>query len=402
MFRLSIIWFLVFINGLIINYNAQSLNTNPDLKITTFCKDDSLQLLFSIQSSELVYKRESETGKFYSKLSIQYGFQKKANDFNLLGETFLELKENSQIQPSRIITASVSLFIKPNKSEDLKIEFFDIHTGKRNTINLNVSTLCNSKSGYKIYNDKQWMANSHLQTGKLYHIELADTQLRNMDVQFYSFNQILPQPADETEIQQVIESENSQVLASTGGVFTLNPQHDGIYVLNCKAGNSGMCLYASSHHNLWTMASDLYWPALYLLNPKDRHAIQKTAFHKQDLDSIWLALCKSKTLARKVIKSYYKRVNMAHLRFSGTLPGALTDQGMTYILFGKPTQVIRYDNEESWIYGPLGSPSTFRFNFTKLEKPLCNCITWMLNRSAQYADMQESAIEAWKAGRIVE
>ena len=401
-FQTSNFRFCLFFCLIFFNIKAQSLQTNPNLQLTTFCKGDSLQILFSISSSELAYKRESESGTFSSRLNIQYGLQKKTNEFKILGETFLELKAQSQLRPMRIISASVTLNARLFKSEVLSIQFADVHTGKTQIRSLSYAELCNAQSRFKLIENGQWMAKPHLQTGREYTIEFADTFFKSLELQYFSFNHIIPHPVDDTEAQQTHLPVSTQTLHATNGVFTLQPLYDGLYVFHCNAQNTGICMYASAVSDLWTMASDLYWPVLYLLNPKDRNTIQKTMFHKQDLDSVWLALCKSKILARKVIKSYYKRVNNAHVWYSDASPGAFTDQGMTYILFGKPTQVIQYNNEETWIYGPLGSPSTVRFNFTKTETPNCNCKPWILNRSTQYADMLESAIESWKLGQISE
>ena len=73
-------WFLFQVLSL--PFLAQSFNEAPNLKLQSFCFNDSIYLLCTVRPSDLVYKRLSEREGFICGMRIRYGYTSKTSDFN--------------------------------------------------------------------------------------------------------------------------------------------------------------------------------------------------------------------------------------------------------------------------------------------------------------------------------
>ena len=394
-------WFLFQVLSL--PFLAQSFNEAPNLKLQTFCFNDSIYLLCTVRPSDLVYKRLSEREGFICGMRIRYGYTDKTSDFNFLGESVLSYQNPSSVKPSNPLSAILKFPKNQFLKSRLSLQYADLHTGKEQGLQVDVNELSESKETYKLTQSNSWVQGLHLNFNTSYEIQLADTAVTTMELLEYRYWNLLPKPMDDISITEEPHYRSQFIQKDQSGHFSFKPEAEGVYVFRRNAQSKGIVVYVSGNAQYWNMASDLFWPALYLSETENSSTSISDNPHKKDLDSLWLHIGKSKVLARKILKSFYRRVSVANQKYTEELPGFLTDKGMVYILFGKPTQTILYADEETWIYGPLGSPSTLRISFSlKFKFPMWNTKHWVLNRSQQYHDVLESVTEAWRSGKILE
>jgi GWxTD domain-containing protein len=187
---------------------------------------------------------------------------------------------------------------------------------------------------------------------------------------------------------------------TTGEAITLD--QEGLYVLDAAGSTASLLVEANQFPELST-ARELIEPLIYMTSSEERKKLYAATEPKKALDRFWLDIAnQDQTLAKGLIKEYYQRVKDANIFFSSHKAGWLTDRGMIYIIFGKPTAVNRRLDAEEWTYvrrkqeGPL-----IKFVFTK--KP--NTFTqnhYELIRSPDYEFVWYSTVEKWRKGTIRE
>ena len=72
------------------------------------------------------------------------------------------------------------------------------------------------------------------------------------------------------------------------------------------------------------------------------------------LDEFWLKCGGNENKAKRLISTYYDRVEEANTFFSGMQEGWRTDRGMVHIVMGVPDMIRRFSWREVWIYGDEG------------------------------------------------
>ena len=118
------------------------------------------------------------------------------------------------------------------------------------------------------------------------------------------------------------------------------------------------------------------------------------------LSMYFLNVCKgNQTLAKQIIKSYYKRVADANKLFSTYKEGWKTDRGVIYIVFGPPSIVYRSMQGESWTYGEESNYRSLTFNFTMINNPFTNN-DFTLERTTVYKNPWYRAVDSWRQGKV--
>ena len=175
---------------------------------------------------------------------------------------------------------------------------------------------------------------------------------------------------------------------------------EGLYMLTL--GNASLSVVAEGNaYPELTTAKELIEPLLYITSAKERTELYAATETKRALDQFWLkAASQDKAQAKQLIKTYYARVKEANEFFNSHKAGWLTDRGMIYIVFGKPTSVNRNQEVEEWTYsGMRTGGGVLKFIFIK--KP--NTFTqnhYELIRRPEYEFVWYSTVEKWRKGMI--
>ena len=137
----------------------------------------------------------------------------------------------------------------------------------------------------------------------------------------------------------------------------------------------------------------------YIATRSEFSALLSASNPKMALDEFWLACGKSPDKARRLIKTYYARVEEANLSFSGLQEGWRTDRGMIHIIYGVPHRVRRDYRSEVWTYGEEGTSNTLTFRFTRRLHDLDNN-RYRLERSITYRSSWDRMVTSWRNGRV--
>ena len=116
------------------------------------------------------------------------------------------------------------------------------------------------------------------------------------------------------------------------------------------------------------------------------------------VDQYWISKAKNdKQKGKKLIRTFYKRVENANRFFTSYKAGWKTDRGMILIIFGAPNIIHQSKKGESWIYGEKNNMYALNFTFTKIKNKFSNN-DFQLNRSAYFKNIWNTAQSAWQDG----
>jgi len=119
-------------------------------------------------------------------------------------------------------------------------------------------------------------------------------------------------------------------------------------------------------------------------------------------DKFWLTLYENEPMARRMIKTYYSRVEEANKLFPSFKEGWKTDRGMIYIVMGEPIHTEENGDELIWYY-PSNNPqygSSIFYLFKKVSPTGSPYEHYVLQRGMGYEWIYRLAVERWRSGKI--
>jgi GWxTD domain-containing protein len=137
----------------------------------------------------------------------------------------------------------------------------------------------------------------------------------------------------------------------------------------------------------------------YITTRGEWEALYDAENKKLALDDFWLAMLKSPSLAKNVIKRYFDQVEMANKLFTTYKEGWKTDMGMLYIILGNPDLVNRTEKSEEWIYEKNEDFPKMKFTFDKVPNIFADN-QFVLRREKDFRDVWFKAIDMWRKGRF--
>jgi len=127
--------------------------------------------------------------------------------------------------------------------------------------------------------------------------------------------------------------------------------------------------------------------------------LQTSIGHKLELDKFWLqASSNNETQAKNAIATYYSRIEYANMLFTTSCSrGFETDKGISYILFGPPLYMHKYDDFETWYYNSdtIDSHEILQFRVSDYS-----CNSWQISENKFYTDNKKLASLYWQKGMI--
>lgn len=151
-----------------------------------------------------------------------------------------------------------------------------------------------------------------------------------------------------------------------------------------------------------TTATDLSEPIVYISTNTEIENVSTTDDDKKALDLFFLEMTDgNQSLAREVIRSYYRRVTSANKLFTSYKEGWKTDKGMVYIVLGPPSKVQRFKDREVWLYSQSQNFSEIIFTFYRTNNKFTDNY-YELVRYPDYKQYWYPYVEAWRNGKIIE
>jgi GWxTD domain-containing protein len=182
---------------------------------------------------------------------------------------------------------------------------------------------------------------------------------------------------------------NTQIVLASPGIYVLSTD-------TLKDPGQAIVVAPYRYPDL-SHASELVAPLTYITTRAERARLVSAKYPRKEVEKFWLDIGGGKNQARRLISSYYTNVEFANAWFSDYREGYKTDRGMVYIVFGKPSKVLRTGMKEEWQYEERSPTPELRFVFEKRAAPLGGP-NWQLVRNADYDRFWYAVVDQWRKG----
>lgn len=178
----------------------------------------------------------------------------------------------------------------------------------------------------------------------------------------------------------------------------INFRMEGLYLIQQDTSAlEGLAFRAQDDYPQYSKLSSLPDPLIYITTRQEYERLQATNGNKKAFDRIILNIAADTDRARILMRSYFRRVELANRYFTSYKEGWKTDRGMIYIIFGVPDEVFRFEDREVWNYD--NERFKIRFNFSKASS-LFDPDNYVLIRDKKYEGTWYEVIDLWRNARF--
>jgi GWxTD domain-containing protein len=197
--------------------------------------------------------------------------------------------------------------------------------------------------------------------------------------------------------------EKETISITTGKPIYL--ENEGTYVLfddSLRVENGYGFLVVNERYPRLTKEEELIEPLIYMSTNDEINGFKEKEELKKALDLYFLAMTSgNQSLAKQIIKSYYRRVEKANKLFTTYKEGWKTDKGMIYLILGPPSRIQRNGQREVWLYAQSANFSEIIFTFYRKQNQFSED-HYELVRYPEYGAYWYPFVEAWRTGSVLE
>ena len=321
----------------------------------------------------------------------------------------VEIDENHFEQKGNKIYFSFELNRPKNKNEFLLLtEFWELNTSRKATNDLMIDfsgKRLNTRFGIFATNEKTETFKRFFNSQESFQIKSILEGSKDLYALYYqqSFD-AAPSPMSTTAKGYTFGYAPKKVIPFKTG-STLQFAEEGLYLIveDTTQTDSGFSfLLTDTRFPRLTRPEYLVQPVAYMSTKQEINNITENKDAKQALDRYFLTITNGNMpMAKKIIKSYYNRVEEANRIFTTYKEGWKTDKGMIYIVLGPPNKVQRNRNKEVWVYSQTQNFSEILFTFYKKPNQFTDN-NYELVRYPEYQSYWYPYVEAWRTGNITE
>ncbi len=382
-------------------------NLELHTKLLAYHINDSLtQIYFTFDNENLVYKRPDTSNWFYSAVKVKFFTYSSAKNKKLVdsGSVLLFDRQDDKFNPK---TIKGNLFSKCFLGQNYICEVFVFDINKKTKIPY-ILTIDKTNSGTRQSfllqkNDGTVLFDNHLTVGDSVVVKSFINSENSFVADYFKRDfPLAPSPYSTAERKVFnYKPDSFFVIEKKIGLMRLVIPEKGFYhIITDKETKNGLTLFSV----------DPAFPGIkdetemikcirYITTLQEYNDLMQSTNKKAAIDAFWKDKGGSNERAKELLKKYYARVKYCNKVFTSFQPGWQADRGMIYIVFGAPTKMYRYTDNEIWIYGVETQANAIRFNFLKVTNPFSEN-DFVLERSEYLRNPWTQAVTAWKEGRI--
>lgn len=172
----------------------------------------------------------------------------------------------------------------------------------------------------------------------------------------------------------------------------------GLYLIQQDTNAAeGLAIRAEDDYPKLAKIPSLAGPMLYICTRQEYDRLSSAKADKKVFDKVILSITNDTERARKLIRNYFRRVELANLYFTSYKEGWKTDRGMIYIVFGLPDEVFKFQDREVWSY--KNDDFKVTFSFTK-SSSVFDPENYVLIREKKYQQTWYEVIDLWRNARF--
>lgn len=176
------------------------------------------------------------------------------------------------------------------------------------------------------------------------------------------------------------------------------PSMKGLYLIQ-KDTNAvqGLAFRAEDDYPQYSRVANLAGPLIYITTKQEYDRLEASKGNKRVFDRIVLGITADTERARRLMRNYFRRVELANRYFTSYKEGWKTDRGMVYIVFGPPEEVYKFDDREVWSY--KNSRFNARFTFAR-STSLFDPDNFVLIREKKFEETWYLVVDLWRNARF--
>ncbi|MEQ8423803.1 MAG: GWxTD domain-containing protein, partial [Cyclobacteriaceae bacterium] len=219
----------------------------------------------------------------------------------------------------------------------------------------------------------------------------------NLSVYFYSkeFTSAFPPFSKSTAGADPILLHDSTFTIKNGSSIAFS--REGLYLVQADTSSAEGFAFrvAASAFPKYTRIQDLVEPMVFICTRDEFDNLLEANGDKVQFDKTVLGITKDKDRARRFMRSYYNRVELANQFFGSYKEGWKTDQGMIFIIFGLPDEIRKTAQNEIWYY----KNSRTKFVFIK-KGSVYDPNYYVLMRDDRFTQIWYNTIDLWRKSRF--
>jgi GWxTD domain-containing protein len=188
---------------------------------------------------------------------------------------------------------------------------------------------------------------------------------------------------------------DSSFTISNGSSLTFS--QEGLYLIQSDTTSAEGFSFRvhTSTFPRYTRVQDLVDPLVFVSTQDEFIQLQQSNGDKVVFDKTIIGITRDRDRAKRFMKSYYTRVELANQYFTSYKEGWKTDQGMTFIIFGLPDEIRKTSQNEIWYY----KDSRTKFVFVKKGSVYAPNY-YSLMRDDRYTQLWYNTIDLWRKSRF--
>jgi GWxTD domain-containing protein len=172
----------------------------------------------------------------------------------------------------------------------------------------------------------------------------------------------------------------------------------GLYLIQSDTNAvDGITIRAEDDYPKFAKIQSLSPALVFITTAQEYNKLLQGKNEKKTFDRIVLGITNDQERAKRLMKNYFKRVELANLYFTSYKEGWKTDRGMVYVVFGLPDEVFKFNDREVWNYSL--TKQKLSFSFIK-SSSVFDPDNYVLIRDTKYQQNWYETIDLWRGSRF--
>ncbi len=236
----------------------------------------------------------------------------------------------------------------------------------------------------------------YLKTGQPYTVESSINQ-NTLYGFLYSkrFESAFPPFSKSTPKTDPLLLPDSTFTISSGSSITF--EKEGLYLFQSDTSSAEGFAYrvSAGSYPKYTRVQDLIMPMVFICTTNEFNDLLASNGDKVTFDKTVLSITRDKDRAKRFMRSYYSRVELANRYFTSYKEGWKTDKGMIFTIFGLPDEIRKTSQNEIWYY----KGSRTKFVFVK-KGSVYDPDYYIMIRDDRFTSLWYNAVDLWRKSRF--
>tara|TARA_B100001109_G_C18864511_1_gene476222 strand:- start:4334 stop:5599 length:1266 start_codon:yes stop_codon:yes gene_type:complete len=385
-------------------YQEDQKLIKPQFKIFHHSQDSST-IYFQINSDDVLYGKLNNDSISQSRVLCKYKIYAPNGIREILDSATIPLVGIGTNNEGKTLQAHIKLSLPSGELYPVEIRFRDVYR------DLNVAhylwadkRLNNNEQFYLLQQEEQVLISPFLSTNTNYTLIKSPIITKHKFELSYSqgeFDMAPPPFAKDfsSDLNPIADSTIDFYFKNGRKSFTINSNLQWLKIPSDTNARPFYMYRVEPQYPDVSTFKQMIGPIRYISTSSEYKKLNQALNPKKELDQFWLSLGKNTDRAKKLIREFYRRVELANTYFTDYREGWKSDRGILFIVYGEPSTIYKDLNKEVWIYGEENSILSIKFEFHFIDHPMSNNL-YRLIRNADYKNNWYRAVDNWRQAKV--